>query len=406
MTLIMNILLYLLGSILAFFTFYQILFVILSGIYYLVNIARSPSGNTQNIKPIRFGVIIPAHNEELLIGDLIDSIHHADYPRELYDILVISDNSTDKTADIVRSKNAKCYERHDIENRGKPYALDWLISQLNLDEYDAFVIIDADTVIHKNFLFEMSKHINSGDKAIQGYFGVMNPDETWLTRLAILPGILKFLLHYPGKELLGLSCPLAGNGMCFASEIFQKYGWKAYSIAENWEYYILLSLEDIRVASAKEAIIYSQVAKSLKTGENQRIRWLRGRLDTLSRYWAPLLKSAFLKLNFVKFDALIELVRPSHSMLLFWSILYLLLVVSAGLIADHSEGLMIFALVIILAQIIYFLLGLLIQRAPLKTWLSLIMVPPYLLWKFTVSLSGAFRFRDSKWIKTQRHKSN
>src|SRR5687768_5084698 len=132
----------------------------------------------------------------------------------------------------------------------------------------------------------------------------MNPDENWLTRLSILPGILKFKLHHPAKHLFGLSCPLAGNGMCFAAEVFRRYGWNAFSIAENWEYYIMLTLDGWVVTSAEDAVIYSQVARSLKTGKSQRMRWMKGRIGTLRQYGPRLLRGIFARGGTVKLDAL------------------------------------------------------------------------------------------------------
>ena len=116
----------------------------------------------------------------------------------------------------------------------------------------------------------------------------MNPDENWLTRLGALPASVKFRLHFPGKRVCGLSCPLAGNGMCFSAAIMRAFGWKAFSITENWEYYVMLTLEGHVTTGAEDAVIYSQVARSLKLGETQRMRWMKGQLDTLQRYWRPL----------------------------------------------------------------------------------------------------------------------
>src|SRR5262245_57834816 len=51
----------------------------------------------------KFAVVIPAHNEELLIGDVLARLGSLDYPADLYSVVVIADNCTDGTADISRS---------------------------------------------------------------------------------------------------------------------------------------------------------------------------------------------------------------------------------------------------------------------------------------------------------------
>ncbi len=391
------------GGVLLFFASYQFLFMLLSTYYWLFT--KKSNKSIKVYKTTKFGIIIPAHNEEILIGGLINSIHDSNYPKENVHTYVIADNcgEKDKTAEIAASLGADVRIRKNLTQRGKPYALSWLISSIDLDAHDAYVIIDADTVIDREFLSEIDSVLKQGHNIIQGYFGVMNPDENWLTRLSILPGVLKFILHFPGKKLLNLSCPLAGNGMCFTRAIFKQYGWSAYSVAENWEYYIQLTLKGHRVTSAEKAVIFSQVANSLKIGKDQRQRWQRGRIDTLVQYWKALLVRAITCLEFAQIDALIEVLRPSHSMLLLWSACYFLVIGLANLLNIDLLALYLLASIIIILQVVYFLTGLIVQRAPLTTWLSLLMVPPYLAWKLLISISGIIGRKNSKWIKTERH---
>ena len=61
----------------------------------------------------RFMAIIPAHNEEAVVGNLIDSLKQQNYDKDLYDIYVIADNCTDNTAKIAREAGAIVYERFD-----------------------------------------------------------------------------------------------------------------------------------------------------------------------------------------------------------------------------------------------------------------------------------------------------
>ena len=69
--------------------------------------------------------IIPAHNEEIVVGNLIASLQKQNYPKDLYDIYVIADNCTDNTAEVARKAGAIVYERFDEEHKTKGYALDW-----------------------------------------------------------------------------------------------------------------------------------------------------------------------------------------------------------------------------------------------------------------------------------------
>lgn len=387
------------GIVISVFVFYQLVLAVFS-----IGAGRAtPASGNRDISRSRIAVVIPAHNEEVLIADLVYSIKNADYPEDSVTTFVIADNCNDRTAELARDAGAECFERNDTVQKGKPYALDWLFRQMDHDSFDAYTIIDADTIVDAGYLKAMDRSIREGNLAIQGYFGVMNPDENWLTRLSVLPGVLRYIMQCPGKARLGLSCPLAGNGMCFSSEVIRKYGWNAYSIAENWEYYALLVLADIPVVHEPAAIIYSQVANSLEEGKAQRMRWMRGRIDTLKRYWWPLSKKTIRTGDPRYIDVVMELLRPSHAMLFLAVSGFLGLAIINVFLMQGSVVFMYWALVLMVLEVSFFLSGLFIQKAPLKTWLSLAWVPVYLVWKLLVSVKGLVLLGDKAWVKTKRN---
>lgn len=386
------------GILLGFFVFYQLALTIVSSVVLL----RSDNEVTPETVT-RFAVLIPAHNEELLIGNLVDSIMNSDYPKSGYTVFVIADNCSDSTAAVSREHGANCLERFDDEKRGKPYALNWALGQISIDDYDAVTIIDADTEVDRAYFSGMNKALSRGADAIQGYFGVLNPDENWLTRLSVLPAALRYKLQCPAKAFLGLSCPLAGNGMVFSADLIKRLGWNAYSIAENWEYYAIVTLEDYVVQHESDAVIYSQVTPSLKEGKAQRTRWLKGRIDTISRYAGKLLAKSLRSGRLLYVDALIELVRPSHSMLFLSTIAYLLLCAAGWLFLSLPGYMVAFSAGMTVALGLVFVCGLIVEKAPLRTWLSLGMVPIYLVWKLLLTLRGVFSFKDREWIRTKRH---
>jgi cellulose synthase/poly-beta-1,6-N-acetylglucosamine synthase-like glycosyltransferase len=182
-----NVILALAGAPLLAITLYQTVFLIAG----LPSLRRRSPARTQPPRS-RFAMVIPAHNEAGLIGGTVTSLLQCAYPATLRDVLVIADNCSDDTAARARAAGAICHERHDLTRRGKPYALDWMMSRLDLNAYDAVVIIDADTIVDRRFLDAMDSHLVAGEVAIQGYFGVMNPNENWLTRLGVLPASVKF----------------------------------------------------------------------------------------------------------------------------------------------------------------------------------------------------------------------
>lgn len=67
----------------------------------------------------KFMAIIPAHNEESVIGNLVESLKNQDYPKELFDIYVIADNCTDRTKKFAEEAGAIVYERADEVRKNK-----------------------------------------------------------------------------------------------------------------------------------------------------------------------------------------------------------------------------------------------------------------------------------------------
>ena len=82
----------------------------------------------------KFMAIIPAHNEEAVVADLVKSLKEQDYPKELLDIYVIADNCTDKTAEVAKNAGAIVYERFDSTKKTKGYAMQWFLKQ-KIEEY-------------------------------------------------------------------------------------------------------------------------------------------------------------------------------------------------------------------------------------------------------------------------------
>jgi len=349
----------------------------------------------------KFAILVPAHDEELVIERLLCSAKALDYPADRFETIVIVDNCTDRTGEIVTRAGITCLVRTDPERRGKPYALQWAFQQIDLQKYDAFVIVDADTTIDPNFLKSMNLALHEGHEIIQGYFGILNPDETWLTRLMVIPGVLKYRYRYRGKKRLGFSCPLMGNGMCFSRRVIAQYGWDALSLTENWEYYIKSVLRGI-FPSYEEAYIYSLTAETTQQGKTQRIRWLKGRIECIRLYLPRLLKSFAIKRDPRILDCVGELLLPSISMLCNAGILLWLISLFGVLFLHFPPISLVWPSALLAALVGYFVFGMAASHAPKETWCALARAPVFLTWKFLTTIRGCLTIRNRNWIKTRR----
>ena len=122
-------------------------------------------------KKHKFMAILPAHNEEAVIANLVDSLMNQDYDKDLLDIYVIADNCTDNTAKIAKEHGAIVFERFDEAHKTKGYALNWFLQQKIKEnaDYDAFFVFDADNIVDKDFTKNMNKKLCQGEEVVQGY---------------------------------------------------------------------------------------------------------------------------------------------------------------------------------------------------------------------------------------------
>ena len=161
----------------------------------------------------RFAVLVAAHNEHEVIGQLVENLQELNYPKDLYDIYVIADNCSDNTAEIANAAGAIVCERVDSEKKSKGYALEWMFDKLFEMEkqgtiYDAVAIFDADNLVHPQFLIEMNNRLLKGDKIIQGFLDAKNPYDTWVSgTFAIAFWVIDHVSHL-AKTNIGLSAVL------------------------------------------------------------------------------------------------------------------------------------------------------------------------------------------------------
>lgn len=170
----------------------------------------------------RFAILIPAHNEELLISRLCESLSAINYPQELHEVFVIADNCSDRTAEICKAYPVNVLQRDDPSHLGKGFALAWALEHFELNKFDAVFILDADNVVDPTILYHLNQSINKDEQAIQCNNSVGNRADSWFTQLLFVSRTMSNLLYHHSKYKLGLSSYLMGNGICFTSGLLAK----------------------------------------------------------------------------------------------------------------------------------------------------------------------------------------
>ncbi len=266
----------------------------------------------------KFAMIVAAHNEEVVIGKLIDSMQKLNYPKELYDVFVIADNCTDKTAEISRKHGANVFERFNKDKRGKGYALEWMFDKLFKmdDKYDAICIFDADNLVHEDFLKEINSKMLEGYKVVQGYIDSKNPNDSWIATSYSIAFWSQNRMFQLSRNNVGLSNQLGGTGFAIDTNMLQKLGWGATCLTEDLEFTCKLVSHGEKVGWAHDARIFDEKPLTLKQSWSQRKRWMQGFADVSSRYFFKLIKESIKKRKWYMFDCALYVLQPFVTLLL------------------------------------------------------------------------------------------
>ena len=211
----------------------------------------------------RYGVLIAARNESMVIGNLIRSIQNQTYPGKLVDIFVVADNCTDDTAGIARQLGAKVYERFNKQEVGKGYALDFAFRRIaqdyGNDYYDAFFVFDADNLLDPHYIDEMNAVFSQGYQIITSYRNSKNYATNWITAGYSLWFLREAKYLNNARMMLGTNCAISGTGFMISNKIVQKYGgWKFHLLTEDIEFSVVNALEGERIGYCGTAILYDE----------------------------------------------------------------------------------------------------------------------------------------------------
>lgn len=251
-----------------------------------------------------FAILVAAHNEEQVVGALMENLKQLDYPKELYDVFVICDNCTDKTADIVRAHGMNACERTNPNLRGKGYAIEWMLKELWAmpRQYDAIVMFDADNLAHTNFLSEMNNDLCTGARVIQGYIDTKNPEDSWITAAYGVSYWYINRLWQLSRHNLNMANFLGGTGMCFETNLLKEMGWGATSLVEDLEFTMRCTQRNVYPRFNYDAKVYDEKPLTFKASSRQRLRWMQGHFTVARRYFFPLLWQSIKHRSLIKFD--------------------------------------------------------------------------------------------------------
>jgi cellulose synthase/poly-beta-1,6-N-acetylglucosamine synthase-like glycosyltransferase len=274
----------------------------------------------------KFAVMIPGYKEDLVIVDVAIDALQQDYPKELFEVIVIADSFKPETLEALQKLPIRV-EVVVFEVSKKSKALNKCMASIG-DNYDVAMILDADNIMEHDVLPKINEAFNRGFYAVQGHRMAKNTN----TNFAILDAISEEInnaIFRKGHRVLGLSSALIGSGMAIDYKIYKSFMSEIDSVGEDKELEMRLLRNDYQIEYVEDARIYDEKTSQSKVFVNQRRRWIAAQLLHFRDYFFPgfihLLKTG----NIDFFDKVLQMIQPPRILL---SGILFILTLSSGLV--------------------------------------------------------------------------
>lgn len=286
----------------------------------LINIILAISGYIYYLKNLKFkderldeypfvSILVPAHNEGKVIGKTVESLLSLDYPIDKMELIVINDNSSDNSKDILQSiKNRHGKYNFTIINtdnitggKGKSNALN---IGYQVAKGDFIAIYDADNTPERTALRYLIQTIVKDPSlgAVIGKFRTRNKHKNILTKFINIETLsFQWIAQAGRRQLLGL-CTIPGTNFVLRRTTIEKLGgWDTKAIAEDTEISFRIYKMGQRITYVPQSVTWEQEPETAAVWIKQRTRWVKGNIYVLVKYITNLFKG---KQNRVLFDIL------------------------------------------------------------------------------------------------------
>ena len=268
-----------------------------------------------------FILLIPAHNEERLLPQLLASIGQLRYPAARFRTVVVADNCTDRTAAIARRAGVTCLERHSPAPSNKTQALRHAHESLareGLDDAAVVCIVDADCALEADYLAELDWQYAQPGAApvVQAYRSVGNAFASDVAVLDAAAEALRQWVQAGTRHWLGQDVFLCGLGCSMRAPIFATLvALPGTALAEDKEWKVWLTAHRQRVAYCPTARLSYEVVSDAKAFERQRGRWLLGYYQSMRTHGIGMLLRGLRGANPAQLDLAGDLLQPPRSLL-------------------------------------------------------------------------------------------
>ena len=245
-------------------------------------------------------VLIPMHNEELVLHNVLNSLLECEYDRDRLEIIPINDNSSDRTKDILNEYHEK-YEfirplHRDCADRGKPAGLN---DAMKIAQGDIIIVFDADYRPAKDMIRQIAIAFQNPEiGAVMGRVIPYNTNTNILTRLLNIERSGGYQADQQARYNMQLVPQYGGTVGGFRKDILlETGGFNTHVLAEDTELTYRLFISGWKVVYANSAECYEESPETWEVRGRQIRRWARGHNQVLFRYFIPTLFSKHMRIR-------------------------------------------------------------------------------------------------------------
>ena len=354
--------------------------------------------------PLDVCLLMPAHNESGGIAAVLRTLQPQLGAHQR--LLVVADNCTDDTAEIVRmcaglSGFVEVIERYNEDLRGKGYALDHGVRHLESDPPDVVIILDADCEMTPGSVEALTQQCFASNRPAQALNLMRSPTGAGIkTQLAEFAWLVKNKVRVLGYYNLGLPCQLMGTGMAFTWSHISQAELNTGHIVEDMQLGVDLARNGKPPQFCPDALVTSVFPVAAEGLKNQRTRWEHGHLSVIFTQVPQLLWQACTTANGQLFAMALDLCVPPLALLT-------LLTMATWFAGVAVLGLGGGVLPLILSSVAISVLGLAVMLAwwcfgrSILSLKQLCHVPFYILAKLPVYFYFLVK-RQSAWVRSKR----
>jgi len=276
--------------------------------------ARKTDVKIQLVKSVyepTVSILIPARNEENVVGRLLQRMTELTYPQEKTQVIVIDDASSDKTGQIADSFSSRhgfikvLHRSQDEGGRGKTVAMN---AGFSFSTGEITLCFDADYYPQRNIVEKLTRPFEDPKVgAVQGRVVVLNEPQNTVTRMVALERIGGYRVDQEARDNLGLIAQFGGTVGGFRRCLLKSLGgWDEGILAEDTDLTFRVALAGYRIRYVKDAECYEEAVDSWRAYFTQRYRWARGHMQCCLKHSVGVLKSKKLSVA-CKIDGLLLL---------------------------------------------------------------------------------------------------